>query len=481
MLYTDKLLPDSLKKKLFEPHVKVEGPISGYAGYGWFTSKQKLPSGEKDVNMIWHPGGINGFLTTINRFPESETLIVILDNTSQSVAEEKLIPVILEIMNGGRALVPRPELIAMFRQRIKDGSVSKAVTFLNSLTPAQLTQYDLNGAETLINRSGYQYLNSDKNIDHAIKLFALNMKLFPKSSNVYDSYAEALMKKRDYTNAIANYRKSYEMDSTNRRALFMIDRMKMEEKQDTIRVMIDGHAMDLFISGTEGPIVVLEAGGDSDHTCWSNIVPGLSEFARVVTYDRPGYLNSVACNRPRTASRVASELYNALQEAGIKGPYVIGGWSWGGFFARAFASLYPDQTRGVLLVDPAHETAYQRMAISEADAFTRTLEHQFTENYAAVDEYAAMIPVMHEMVRMDNSFTGNVELLIATKMADWRAVEQPLKMIWIDELKSWAKRRKNTFVQEIDAGHFIQKEKPAAVVEAIKRLIASEQQQGGAR
>lgn len=470
ILYTDKLLPDSLKKKLFAPYVHVKDIIEGDAGYGWFSTKQKLPLAKKEIDMIWHTGGIPGFLTTINRYPESEILIVVLDNSSQSVAEGLANP-ILEILHGANPPLPKQALANILQQKIMNGSVSKAVDFYNGLPPAQLKEYDLAGAETQINRWGYTYLNEKKKVDDAVKLFALNVKLFPNSSNVYDSYAEALMNKGDYTNAIANYKKAHAMDSTNKHALRMIAKMGGEQKQDTIRVTVDGHAMDLFVSGKQGPVIVLEAGGNSNHECWNSIVPELSKFAKVVTYDRPGYLNSIACTQPRTAMRVAEELHEALTKADVSGPYIIGGWSWGGAFAKVFAGKYPNETKGLLLVDPAAKEVYDQMAAQYPDAFTRIFYERGGDNLAAEGEFNAMMATMYQASQSDKLYNGPAYLLIAGSDKEWKDFEKPLKKIWIDELTNWAKQRPNMQYELVNSGHFIQREKPEVVVEAVKKLM----------
>lgn len=470
-LYTEKLLPDSLRKKMFAPHIKVEDAMPGYAGYGWFTAKQKIPLVNKELDMIFHSGGINGFITTINRFPGTETLIVTLDNSSQPTGEQNLVVHILEILNGGNPAIPKQGLANLLQNKIINGSVNDAVEFYNGLNSEEIKKYELTGAESQINRWGYSFLNDKKQVDDAIELFALNTKLFPNSSNVYDSYAEALMQKGDYVNAINNYKKSNALDSTNQHALEMIAQMGAPQKQDTIRVMVDGHTMDLFVSGKEGPVIVLEAGGNSDHKCWNSIVPELSKFARVVTYDRPGYLNSVACNSPRTALRVAEELHEALQKANIKGPYIIGGWSWGGAFAKVFAGKYPGEIKGLLLVDPAAKKVYDQMAAQYPDAFTRIFQENIANNHAAQDEFDAMLPTMYQADDADKKYSGNTIVLIAGSDEEWKDFEKPLKKIWVDELTTWANSQPNRKYKIVESGHYIQREKPGVVINAIKEML----------
>lgn len=77
----------------------------------------------------------------------------------------------------------------------------------------------LDGAlnEGNMNRKGYNLLN-EKEFDKAKEVFKINIALHPQSSNVYDSYADALKKSGDTIQAIEYYKKSLEIDSGNRRA-----------------------------------------------------------------------------------------------------------------------------------------------------------------------------------------------------------------------------------------------------------------------
>ena len=71
--------------------------------------------------------------------------------------------------------------------------------------------------ESNFNKLGYKEIRK-KNLKKAIQLFSINVALYPNSSNVYDSLAEAYMKKGDTAQAIINYKKSLALDSGNKRA-----------------------------------------------------------------------------------------------------------------------------------------------------------------------------------------------------------------------------------------------------------------------
>jgi len=70
------------------------------------------------------------------------------------------------------------------------------------------------GAEARLNLLGYSLLEKGQ-IKDAITIFKVNIDENPLSSNVYDSYAEALMKDGQNELAIKNYKLSIELDSTN--------------------------------------------------------------------------------------------------------------------------------------------------------------------------------------------------------------------------------------------------------------------------
>jgi tetratricopeptide (TPR) repeat protein len=62
--------------------------------------------------------------------------------------------------------------------------------------------------EMQINGLGY-YVLSQKHYEKAAALFEMNIENYPQSGNTYDSYADALLAKKDTSAAIANYKKAY--------------------------------------------------------------------------------------------------------------------------------------------------------------------------------------------------------------------------------------------------------------------------------
>lgn len=78
--------------------------------------------------------------------------------------------------------------------------------------------------ERMINALGYQRLREHQGAD-AIRLFRLNVELFPDSSNAYDSLGEAYAAAGQRQSAIANYRKSLALDPGNGNAVEMLKKL----------------------------------------------------------------------------------------------------------------------------------------------------------------------------------------------------------------------------------------------------------------
>ena len=65
--------------------------------------------------------------------------------------------------------------------------------------------------EQKINQAGYDLMNS-KQMEQALYVFGLNTKLYPKSANVWDSFAEANWKANKIEKAVEYYNKAIELD-----------------------------------------------------------------------------------------------------------------------------------------------------------------------------------------------------------------------------------------------------------------------------
>ncbi len=140
--------------------------------------------------------------------------------------------------------------------------------------------------------------------------------------------------------------------------------------------MVDGGGfrMHLEVTGERrgGATVVLEAGLGSFSPNWHWVQHELAGHLQVVAYDRAGLGWSEASRAPRDAATMAEELFFALRAAGIDGPYVLAGHSYGGLVVRAFADLHRAETAGLVLVDASHPDQWARWPVPHADLIQLT-------------------------------------------------------------------------------------------------------------
>jgi pimeloyl-ACP methyl ester carboxylesterase len=230
--------------------------------------------------------------------------------------------------------------------------------------------------------------------------------------------------------------------------------------------------MAFFVHGDpRAPAVLLEPGGSS-HDAWGDLPSQLAQFARVVTYDRPGYGLSARCPLTRSASVIAKELHEALAALTIKSPFVLGGWSLGGSFVRVFGARYPETVVGLVLIDPAPDQFYDRAAREQPALWKPLLEEQnrrmATRPEGHRAEWAAWDATLSETRASDASLKAPVVLLTATRDEDG------LQSIWIDSHRNWTRGKPNVrHVLVEGAGHAVHRDKPEVVINALRDMLPS--------
>ena len=200
-------------------HDKTSG---NSVGLGWH-----IAPGEHEI--IWHNGATGGYSTYTGFIKETGTGVVVFTNSNEGVDDIgfHLLDPQSELRDLG------PSIITYYKSILdKEGTenlVEKYYTYIEK-NPEQKA-----AAEGEINSLGYFYLNQNK-IEEALALFEVNVMVYPASSNVYDSYGEALMKNGENEKAIENYKKSVELNPGNANGIAMLASMgvQMEIKEVTV-------------------------------------------------------------------------------------------------------------------------------------------------------------------------------------------------------------------------------------------------------
>ena len=116
-------------------------------------------------------------------------------------------------------------------------------------------------------------------------------------------------------------------------------------------VDVGGHRLHLNCTGTGSPTVVLEAGGGAMAATLGWITPAVARDTTICVYDRAGRGWSEDADAPQDALAISTDLHTLLHRAGVPGPYVLAGHSFGGLYTLTFAANHPDEVAGMVLID----------------------------------------------------------------------------------------------------------------------------------
>jgi CubicO group peptidase (beta-lactamase class C family) len=246
-LYSDKLLSAQSKELMYKPF------LENYA-YGWAVTNASFKQNGQPVPVISHDGGINGFSTTIARYPREKNLIVLVDNTSQNVT--RLSETIAKILYNQPYDPPKLSIVPVLEKTITEKGIEAGIAQYRELKTKQSALFDF--AEPELNNLGYQLLRSGKTKE-AIEIFKLNVEAYPQGFNTYDSLGEAYMAANQRELAVQNYKKSLELNPNNTNAVDVLKRLESGP------VAVDAKVFDTYVGEYEvGPGVVMRVFREGD-------------------------------------------------------------------------------------------------------------------------------------------------------------------------------------------------------------------------
>lgn len=272
-------------------------------------------------------------------------------------------------------------------------------------------------------------------------------------------------------------------------------------------VDIGGRSLYLECRGTGSPTVVLVAGYRSSGRYWTDdllhpdaprtmVLPGVAEFTRVCTYDRPGTVASIgeddfvsrsdSIAQPRTAPEVVAELHALLQAAEVPGPYVLAAHSLGGFMARLYASTYPDEVVGLVLVDAYSERLESLLPPERWAALVRLNQEFGTDTVVPIPGYGDLETIGYgadNAVMREAAAASPLAPMPLAVLAHGRPFPLPADAqgFTSDELEGSLRAANEDlatlvpharFTVASESGHDIHQDQPELVIEAIRQVIA---------
>lgn len=166
--------------------------------------------------------------TRFELYPTSETTFIRNDSPARYVfapaAEGQPASVSVSRPDGGTRSAPRvADTTLVPYELLTNGKSAEAVEAYRKIKKEQPTSAAV--SEQRLNGLGYELLRAGKKAE-AVAVFALNVELYPESSNVYDSLGEAYMESGDKELAVKNYRRSLELDPKNTNAVEMLKKLE---------------------------------------------------------------------------------------------------------------------------------------------------------------------------------------------------------------------------------------------------------------
>ncbi|ARK32533.1 alpha/beta fold hydrolase [Halalkalibacter krulwichiae] len=213
------------------------------------------------------------------------------------------------------------------------------------------------------------------------------------------------------------------------------------------------------------PTIVLEAGYGDYSKAWDSVIREVSLLSNVLIYDRAGLGKSESSLNRRTSREMIKELKELLMKAKIEPPYILVGHSFGGVNARLYATEYPNDVCGLLLVDSTPEDYKEKFLPSMSKEFQQAYNKQFVYE----GNYDEFMESLKQLKQSKRQLDIPLIVLAAGKKAHYSEQSQ---MLWNEMQKDISTISSNsTFIIAENSTHYIQNDEPEVVVSAIRTLL----------
>ncbi len=246
--------------------------------------------------------------------------------------------------------------------------------------------------------------------------------------------------------------------------------MSMQASVSDRLIDVGGLTLHVRCAGTRqapAPMVILEAGAGNSANTWKDVWAPIAGFARVCAYDRPGLGTSQQTTQPRRPLDIIATLHGLLNAAGEQPPYVMAGHSWGGEIVRLYATRYPSEIVGLVLIDSSHEEQVKRFS---AVAPAPPAASGARPGAGPPPEQADLEAMGAELSK--RPWRANIPLVVLTRTPPVATDIDPRGRIWQELQQELATRSPQAeHIIAGKSGHYIQNDEPALVFDAIRRVV----------
>nr|WP_315487446.1 alpha/beta hydrolase [uncultured Undibacterium sp.] len=291
-----------------------------------------------------------------------------------------------------------------------------------------------------------------------------------------------------------------------------------------ILVDIGGRHIQLDCRGSGSPTVVFQSGHDwAGSLNWSAVHDEIAKTTRACAYSRAGIMWSAPHEAPQLAKSIAEDLHAALKNANEKGPLVLVGHSAGGPYNMVYTKYFGADVAGLVFVDTSHpDQISSGNALEALESNSATLNRNsewnwsaFLEKSAAALNWTGIVRLVAAMEEKDGNRTESddqavkayASTTISSVLKEGDAFEQTLdeagtfrhlgdrpivvltavrpvpkqeskfekalRENWSrmqEDQAKWSSQGQHQPVQ--DAGHYIQFDQPAVVIDAVRSVIS---------
>lgn len=193
----------------------------------------------------------------------------------------------------------------------------------------------------------------------------------------------------------------------------------------SLKQSFDVNGVNLYIEcyGEGSPTVVVHSGfnGYGSSGGWQPVIDKLGEGVRICLYDRANLGKSGQQQTHYNFRDAAIQLHSLLNQAKVKPPFILAGHSYGSYSVRIYNDLYPEQVKGILLVDPSQYGQWQNKLSK-----WRPEQEQYSQKL--IDHRQEELEYWHNPSKNREKLDIKANAALITKAADFG--DKPYVLIW---------------------------------------------------